>query len=178
VDPEQLTAQAWPERARALSGDGWRLIDLCGLDRLGIGGPRFQVVVQLRHHERGQNQTLHVVADGDPPTVPSIVEVWPTANFMEREAYDMFGIHFDGHPQLTRLLMPDEWQGHPLRKDYGVGKVAIEFAPQPLLQIDAPGQGTETEEAERDVDELGQSGAPVRRGNPPGFGGASHGSAT
>ena len=82
-------------------------------------------------------------AEGDRPRVPSVVEIWPTANSMEREAYDMFGIDFEGHPNLTRILMPDEWEGHPLRKDYGVGKVAIEFVPQPFLQIDMPGPGAD-----------------------------------
>jgi NADH-quinone oxidoreductase subunit C len=61
------------------------------------------------------------------PTVDSLVPVWPGANFPEREAYDMFGIVFEGHPDLTRILMPDEWEGHPLRKDFGVGLVPVQF---------------------------------------------------
>ena len=107
---------------------------------------------------------LHIVTEGDPPTVPSIVEVWPTANFMEREAFDMFGISFDGHPNLTRILMPEEWEGYPLRKDYGVGKVPIEFIPQPYLQLDSPGQAPDTEEAHVSVDDLGQAATPGRPG--------------
>jgi NADH:ubiquinone oxidoreductase subunit C len=61
------------------------------------------------------------------PTVASLVPVWPGVNFPEREVYDMFGITFEGHPDLTRILMPDEWVGHPLRKDFGVGTVPVQF---------------------------------------------------
>jgi NADH:ubiquinone oxidoreductase subunit C len=84
---------------------------------------------------------------------------------MEREAYDMFGIVFEGHPNLTRILMPDEWEGHPLRKDYGVGKVPVEFRPQPFLQIETPGQAPSSEDARREVDRLGQA-VPVPESGP------------
>jgi NADH:ubiquinone oxidoreductase subunit C len=136
-----IEAGEWAQRARELAGDGWRLVDLCGLDRLSIGGgSRFEVVVQLLHPERKERMSLHVAAGEEAPEVPSVTGVWPTANFMEREAYDMYGIGFEGHPNLARILMPDEWEGHPQRKDYGVGKVPVEFVPQPFVQIDAPGQ--------------------------------------
>lgn len=158
-----LTSSGWRERARSLEEEGWLLMDLCGVDRFGIGGvARFEVVVQLLRHDTKQRRTLHILVEDDPPRVPSIVDLWPTADFMEKEAYDMFGITFDGHPNLSRILMPDEWEGHPLRKDYGVGKRAIKFAPQPFLQIDTPGQAPDAEEADREVDWLGQPGAPAR----------------
>jgi NADH:ubiquinone oxidoreductase subunit C len=152
-----IQAGDWREHARALKSEGWSLQGLCGVDRLGIGGPRFEVVAHLLDRAAKDRRIVHVVAEGDPPTLPSIVDLWPTANWMEREAFDMFGIVFDGHPALTRILMPDEWEGHPLRKDYGVGKIPIDFVPQPVLQIDSPGQGTGTGEAARKVDHLGQA---------------------
>ena len=166
----QLRGGEWPERASELAKEGWRLTDLCGVDRLGIGGPaRFEIVCQLLHPGNKQRRSVHVLAEGDPPTIPSITSVWPVANFLEREAYDMFGIVFTDHPDLKRILMPDEWEGHPLRKDYSVGKVVVEFAPQPFLQIDAPGQAPDAREAGSDVDELGQPGRARKEfGNAPG----------
>ena len=167
-----IAGTEWAERARSLKDEGWLLLDLTGLDRLGLGGePRFEVVVQLLNPERRERRTIHVTAEGDPPKVASVVEQWPTARFMERETFDMFGIVFDGHEGLSRILMPDEWEGHPLRKDYGVGKVPIEFVPQPFMQVHSPGQSSESDEAEREVDRLGQAGPPERSlGNAPGAG--------
>jgi NADH-quinone oxidoreductase subunit C len=63
----------------------------------------------------------------DDPTVPSLTDVFAGANFYEREAYDLIGIAFPGHPDLTRILLPDEWDGHPLRKDYSIGAIPVEF---------------------------------------------------
>jgi NADH-quinone oxidoreductase subunit C len=63
----------------------------------------------------------------DDPVVPSISGIYPGANFYEREAYDLFGIEFAGHPDLARILLPDDWEGHPLRKDYAVGSVPVQF---------------------------------------------------
>ncbi len=155
METTRVAAAEWSERARTLKGEGWWLTDLCGLDHL-TGVPRFEVVAQLLHLERKERVTVHVATEGEPPSLPSIVELWPTADFMEREAYDMFGITFDGHPNLRRILMPEEWEGFPLRKDYGVGKVPIEFIPQPYLQVDAPGQAPDVEGAATSVDHLGQ----------------------
>ena len=121
---------------------------------------RFEIVVQLAQLSDARNagrSTSRPTASR--PTVPSVVEVWPSANFMEREAFDLFGILFEGHPDLTRILMPDEWEGHPLRKDYGVGKVAIEFMPAAVPADRArPGQAPNVEASRRRVDQLGQAG--------------------
>ncbi len=70
---------------------------------------------------------LEVALDIDDPHVPSVVEVYPTADWQEREAWDMFGIVYDGHPALTRILMPDDWDGHPQRKDYPLGGIPVEY---------------------------------------------------
>lgn len=93
-----LTAVDWPKRER-----------------------RFDVVLNL--YSVPKNERLRIkahVGQGEP--VPSVSGVWPTANWLERECYDMFGIVFEGHPDLRRILLPDEWQGHPLRKDYDILK--------------------------------------------------------
>ena len=163
MNHEVIDRGEWLERARSLRADGWWLATLTALDRLSLGGDgggqRFEVVVQVLHHSRKQRRSIHVPAEGEPPSVPSVVNIWPNARFHEREVFDLMGIHFEGHDDITRIMLPDEWEGHPLRKDYGVGKVTVEFLPQPLLQIDAPGQGTSALDAGTSVDRLGQSGA-------------------
>jgi NADH-quinone oxidoreductase subunit C len=81
--------------------------------------PRFDVLLNLYSFEK--NERLRVKAQVD-DTCPSVVELWSTANWLERECYDMFGLRFEGHPDLKRILLPDEWSGHPLRKDYDILK--------------------------------------------------------
>jgi NADH-quinone oxidoreductase subunit C len=159
---EWVAAAEWPEKVASLTKEAWWLADLCALDTIGLYGAegepekRFEVATQWLHHGRKERLTIHVPAEGDPPTVPSIAGTWPEARFMEREAYDLMGIVFEGHEGLARLLMPDDWEGHPLRKDYGVGKIPIQWIPQPVLQVDAPGQAPDGAAAGRSVDRLGQ----------------------
>jgi NADH-quinone oxidoreductase subunit C len=158
---ELLTAAEWAERAPALRDEGWMLLDLFGVDRLGLMGDgdergRFEIVCHLLNRENAGRMAVHVAAEGDPPTVPTVTGVWGTAGFGERETYDMYGISFEGHTDLSRILMPDEWEGHPLRKDYDVGKIVIDFKPQPFLQIETPGQAPSFAESEVETDELGQ----------------------
>jgi len=82
---------------------------------------RFDIVYHLYSFERNNRLRLRVQV-GAGETVPSVTSVWPTANWLEREIYDMFGVVYEGHPDLKRILLPDEWVGHPLRKDYDILK--------------------------------------------------------
>ena len=82
--------------------------------------PRFQVTYHIVSTTMKQRVRLAVLLEGDDPAVDSITSVWPSANFYEREIFDLFGIRFIGHPNLTRIMMPTDWKGHPLRKDYPV----------------------------------------------------------
>ena len=92
---------------------------------------RFEVVVNLLSLSMRQRVRIRVQVPESDPTVDSIVAVYPGSDAMEREAYDMVGIIFEGHPDLTRILMPEDWEGHPLRKDYGVGRVPVQFKEAP-----------------------------------------------
>jgi len=82
--------------------------------------PRFEVVYHLLSLKNAERLRLKVRTGGDNPSVESLVPVYPCANAFEREAFDLFGIHFAGHPYLRRILMPEDWEGYPLRKDYPV----------------------------------------------------------
>ena len=112
-----------------------QLMDLCGVD-WPTREPRFDVVYNLLSVSLNQRLRLIVkVGDGEP--VPSTHTVWPAATWWEREAWDLFGIVFDGHPGLTRIQMPDDWPGHPQRKDYPLGGIPVEFKG---AQVDPPDQ--------------------------------------
>ena len=95
------------------------LSDITTVDRFPME-PRFEVNYQLLSLDLGQRLRLKVRLPGAEPALPSVTPVWPTANWHERENFDLFGIRFNGHPDLRRILMPDEWEGYPLRKDYPV----------------------------------------------------------
>jgi NADH-quinone oxidoreductase subunit C len=89
--------------------------------------PRFHLVYRLRSLPRDLMIGIRVPLDGNAPTVPSIVSVFANANWFEREIWDMFGIRFEGHPDLRRIVMPYDWEGHPLRKDYPLGYEEVQF---------------------------------------------------
>jgi NADH-quinone oxidoreductase subunit C len=82
--------------------------------------PRFEVVYHLLSIPKKERVRLKVRLEGEGPAVESVTSVWPAANFFEREVFDLFGIRFTGHPYLRRIQMPEDWEGHPLRKDYPV----------------------------------------------------------
>jgi len=93
------------------------LSDVCAVDYLPRV-PRFEVVYHLYSVAKNHRLRVKVICDGASPSVPSVTALWESANWMEREVWDLYGIRFDGHPDLRRILLYDEFEGHPLRKDY------------------------------------------------------------
>ncbi len=125
----EVAPRDWPALARFLRDDpecGYDLfLDLCGVDNLKrrSGTTRFEAVVHLHSLSRNQHVRVRVLLpDGEGPSLPSVVSVYPAADWFEREAYDLFGFEFVGHPNLHRLLCHDAFVGHPLRKDYAPGQ--------------------------------------------------------
>ncbi len=100
-----------------------------GYQRLpGEKPQRFSISYHLLALREGAPRVRLQVWVGDGQSVPSVIGVWPTADWFERETWDMFGIAFDGHPNLSRILMDDDWEGHPLRKDYPIGGEPVRFS--------------------------------------------------
>jgi NADH-quinone oxidoreductase subunit C len=102
------------------------LENLCAVDYLGRD-PRYEIVYHLLSFQNHHRICLKVGVPANNPDVPTLTVLWPTANWQEREAYDMFGITFNGHTGLYRILMPDDWEGHPLRKDVPLGYEEVAF---------------------------------------------------
>lgn len=101
------------------------LMDLTGVDYLF---PRKQTKVIYFLHDPSTLEKLRVaVFVGRDGTLPTVTDLWPGANWFERELFDLFGVLFAGHPDLTRILMPDDWKGHPLRRDYALTEESVEF---------------------------------------------------
>lgn len=90
-------------------------------------GRELRALYPLLSLTRNQRIRIEVAAPDNDPHIPSVVEIWAGNNWHERETYDMFGIIFDGHPALTRIFMPDDWSGHPQRKDYPLGGIPVEY---------------------------------------------------
>jgi NADH-quinone oxidoreductase subunit C len=95
------------------------LADLSAVDRYPVE-PRFEVVYHLLSIPTGERLRLKALIHSQDAEIDSITGLWPGADMLEREVFDLFGVRFKGHPRLRRLLMPDDWDGHPLRKDYPV----------------------------------------------------------
>jgi NADH-quinone oxidoreductase subunit C len=131
-----VTASDYVSTITKLYADGFTMcVDLTAVDYLLHGGrsvpsdvvaQRFEVVVNLLSTSKRERVRVRLqVAEGE--SVPSLFDIHPSTEAMEREVFDMFGIVFDGHPDLTRILMPEEWDGHPLRKDYSQGRIPVQF---------------------------------------------------
>ncbi|SPE26268.1 NADH-quinone oxidoreductase subunit C [Candidatus Sulfotelmatomonas gaucii] len=115
IDPEAIRAAC-----SALQAAGYNFFeDMTAIDWFPTS-PRFQLSYHILSHKLLDRIRLRVMLGEADPTVDSITPVWPGANFFEREVFDLFGIRFDEHPDLRRIMMPDDWKGHPLRKDYPV----------------------------------------------------------
>ena len=130
------------ETVTALRDDGYvTLTDVTAVDYLthegtrvlpaGVSADRFELVVGLRNHQRRERIRLRVQLDADEPTAPTLFDLFPGAETLEREVHDLFGITFTDHPDPTRILMPEDWAGHPLRKDYAVGAIPVQFKGAP-----------------------------------------------
>ena len=123
---------------KALKQEGFNMvIDLTAVDYVSfptrtdlpdsVNPERFEVVILMINHQTRERLRLRVQVEEKNPVVPSLFDLYPGTEAMEREVFDMFGINFSDHPDLTRILMPEDWVGHPLRKDFSVGQIPVQF---------------------------------------------------
>jgi len=129
------------ELCSGLKADGYALpVGVTGVDYLthpgrdlpeGIEAERFEVVVELLSLSNRSRVRVRCQVPGEDPWVPTLFGLWPGTEAHERETYDMFGVEFRGHPDPSRILMPEEWEGHPLRKDYDTGHIPVQFKEAP-----------------------------------------------
>ena len=133
---------SWLRVATELFGAGYLVcVDVTAVDYLnhsgrqlpdGIAPERFEVVANLLSHAERQRLRLRVQVPESDPVVDSLINLFPGVDAAEREVFDLFGIRFEGHPDLTRIVLPEDWEGHPLRKDYDSGRIPVQFkAPAP-----------------------------------------------
>ena len=132
----------WLETAAACRDDGYVMaIDLTAVDYSahpgrtdlpeGVQPERFEVVAGLLSHATGGRVRLRTQVPESDPVVPSLFDLYPGTEAMEREAWDLLGVSFSGHPDHTRILMPEDWEGHPLRRDVAIGRIPVEFRDAP-----------------------------------------------
>ena len=138
VDPANIRAAL-----QSLKDGGHRfLVFLTCVDHLADGSrtwpARYEIVYQLRNLETTDLIRVRAFIGGDPPHIDSVHDLFPPANWDERETYDLFGVIFNDHPDLDRILMPDDWVGHPLRRDYPVGGEVVEFSEEHKTWQTAP----------------------------------------
>ena len=135
------TREQYYDLVASFKDDGFEMcVDVCAVDYLehaerwlpeGVVGTRFEVVTNLLSLSKKERVRLRVQAGDERPEVDSLFSLYPGTEAMEREAFDLFGVLFTNHPDMTRILMPEDWEGHPLRKDYGVGRVPVQFKEAP-----------------------------------------------
>ncbi|MGH9605087.1 MAG: NADH-quinone oxidoreductase subunit C [Terracidiphilus sp.] len=123
-DRGELTLTVAPEKicaaCEAVRAAGYNFFeDMTAVDWFPQS-PRFQLSYHILSHKLRERIRLCARLDGEDPAIESITGIWPGANYYEREVFDLFGVHFQGHPNLRRILLPDDWKGYPLRKDYPV----------------------------------------------------------
>ena len=136
---------------KALLAEGYtQATDLCGVDYLTHPGrplpadvvpERFEVVLNLLDLDHHRRLRIRVQIPFDDPTCPTLFDLHPGTEAMEREAFDMFGIVFTDHPDPSRILMPEDWEGHPLRKDYEIGTIPVQFTHDYALADGRPATG-------------------------------------
>ncbi len=125
------------ETVKRIALDGFEMcVDLTAVDFLvhpgrnlpaDIPAERFEVVVNLLSMQHHKRLRLRVQVSENDASIDSLFEIYPGTEAMEREVFDMFGVKFNNHPDLTRILMPEDWDGHPLRKDYAAGQIPVQF---------------------------------------------------
>ena len=140
-DVRHVARDAWVDSVRSLRDEGFTvLVDLTAVDYLthahrdlpdDVTPERFEVVTSLLDINGCRRVRLRAQVPAADPTIASLFAVHPGSEALEREVFDMFGIRFDGHPDLTRILMPEDWEGHPLRKDYAMGRIPVQFKAAP-----------------------------------------------
>lgn len=124
--------------ATELKQEGFNMVvDLTAVDYLSfptradlpenVNPERFEIVISIINHQTRERLRLRVQIQEEDPVVPSLFDLYPGTESMEREVFDMFGISFSDHPDPTRILMPEDWVGHPLRKDFSVGQIPVQF---------------------------------------------------
>jgi NADH-quinone oxidoreductase subunit C len=138
---EHVDAAGYHACIAGLKDEGHNLcVDLTAVDYLthpgrelpdGLAPERFEVVVNLVDMDARTRARVRCQVPDAEPRLPTITDLYAGADAPEREVYDMFGIVFDGHPDLTRILMPEDWEGHPLRKDFAVGRIPVQFKATP-----------------------------------------------
>jgi len=132
-----VAAQQLLERVAELRADGYELlVEVTAFDTPDRAA-RFDVVY-LFHRLGDHVRTRLIVEAGERDAVPSLVSLYPSADWYEREIYDLFGVRFSGHPDLRRILMPDDWIGYPLRRDHPLGGEVVDYGLRPSTETVAP----------------------------------------